>query len=216
MLRHPLGIRVDSADAGRSALADGISIQPHADDLAAVLDQLGIESAAVVGHSMGTLVVRDLAARYPGRVSKLALLGAVAPPANAVRQAQRDRAALLREKGTAAVEAPRRGGQRPVRGHPPGQARGGRVRPRAGHAAGPGRLRPQLRGTGRRGRPRAGGRRTAALLVTGSEDRTAPPTVSEVLAAGRSEASVTVINGIGHWTALEAAREVTEQLLKFL
>jgi pimeloyl-ACP methyl ester carboxylesterase len=96
-------IRVDSAGAGRSPVADGISIGSHADDLVAVLDQLGIESAALVGHSMGTLVVRDLAARYPGRVSKLVLLGAVAPPADAVRKAQRDRAALLREKGTAAM-----------------------------------------------------------------------------------------------------------------
>ncbi len=96
-------IRVDSAGAGRSPLADGISIQSHADDLVAVLDELGIDSAAVVGHSMGTLAVRDLAARYPGRVSKLALLGAVAPPNDTVRKAQRDRAALLREQGTAAV-----------------------------------------------------------------------------------------------------------------
>ena len=58
-------IRVDSAGAGRSPAADGISIGSHADDLATVLEQLGHDSAAVVGHSMGTLVVRTLAARHP-------------------------------------------------------------------------------------------------------------------------------------------------------
>ena len=38
-------IRVDCAGAGRSPLTDGISIESHADDLVAVLDQLGIDSA---------------------------------------------------------------------------------------------------------------------------------------------------------------------------
>ena len=74
-------IRVDSAGAGRSPVADGISIDSHADDLAAVLDELNIISAAVVGHSMGTLVVRSLAARHSEKVSKLVLLGAVGEPA---------------------------------------------------------------------------------------------------------------------------------------
>jgi 3-oxoadipate enol-lactonase len=96
-------IRVDSAGAGRSPLADNISISSHADDLVAVLDQLGADAPAVVGHSMGTLVVRDLAARYPERVSRLALLGAVAEPTDAVRKAQRDRATTLRREGTAAI-----------------------------------------------------------------------------------------------------------------
>jgi 3-oxoadipate enol-lactonase len=49
-------IRVDSAGAGRSPVVDGITIESHADDLAAILDGLGVDSAAVVGHSMGTLV----------------------------------------------------------------------------------------------------------------------------------------------------------------
>ncbi len=96
-------IRVDFAGAGRSPLTDDISITGHADDLAAVLDALNVDAAAVVGHSMGTLVVRELAARHPEKVSALVLLGAVREPAEAGRQAQRDRAAVLREKGTAAV-----------------------------------------------------------------------------------------------------------------
>src|SRR5689334_12478103 len=67
-------IRVDSAGAGRSGLREGIGIESHADDLAAVLDQVGVASAAVVGHSMGTLVARSFAARHRDRVTALALL----------------------------------------------------------------------------------------------------------------------------------------------
>lgn len=208
-------IRVDSAGAGRSPVADGISIQSHADDVVAVLDQLGIDSAALVGHSMGTLVVRDLAARHPARVSKLVLLGAVAPPTDAVRKAQRDRAVLLRDQGTAAVapgvvanalsEATRR--DKPevaafvrelvMRQDPEGYARNCEA----------------LAGAGDPGPVAAG---LPLLLIAGSEDKTAPPAVSEALAGGHGAATLTVIDGIGHWTALEAAREVTDQLVKFL
>jgi pimeloyl-ACP methyl ester carboxylesterase len=208
-------IRADSAGAGRSPVADGISIESHADDLAALLDQLGAGPAAVVGHSMGTLVARTLASRHPDQVSRLALLGAVAEPADAARQAQRDRAATLRKDGTAAVapgvvanalsEATRR--DKPevaafvreliMRQDPEGYARN--CEALAG-AADPGPIAPGL----------------PLLLITGGDDRTGPPEVSHALAQAHGSATVAIIDGIGHWTALEAAREVTDHLLKFL
>jgi 3-oxoadipate enol-lactonase len=212
--RHTV-IRVDSAGAGRSPVADGISVESHADDLAAVLGELGISSAAVVGHSMGTLVVRSLAARYPDKVSALALLGAVREPAEAGRQAQRDRAATLREKGTVAVapgvvanalsEATRR--DRPevaafvreliMRQDAEGYARN--CEALAG-ATDPGPIDPNL----------------PLLLITGDEDKVGPPDASTELADAHGSATVEIVPGIGHWTALEAARPVTDHLLKFL
>jgi 3-oxoadipate enol-lactonase len=212
--RHRV-IRVDSAGAGRSPVADGISTESHADDLAAVLDELGIASAAVVGHSFGTLVARSLAARHPGRVSALALLGAVREPAEAGRQAQRDRAAVLREKGTAAVapgvvanalsETTRR--ERPevaafvrelvMRQDPEGYARNCEA---LAAATDPGPIDPGL----------------PLLLITGDEDKVGPPGASRELADAHGHAGVEIIPGIGHWTALEAAGPVTDHLLKFL
>jgi pimeloyl-ACP methyl ester carboxylesterase len=208
-------IRVDSAGAGRSALSDEISIDSHADDLAAVLDVLDISSAAFVGHSMSTLVVRSLAARYPQKVTKLVLLGAVGEPTDAGRQAQRDRAAILREKGTAVVapgvvanalsEGTRR--DKPevaafvrelvMRQDPEGYARNCEA---LAAATDPGPISSDL----------------PLLLVTGSEDKVGPVAVSQALAEAHGSAKVAVIDGIGHWTALEDAREVTDQLLAFL
>jgi 3-oxoadipate enol-lactonase len=208
-------IRPDSAGAGRSPVTGQISIGSHADDLAALLDQLGVSGATVVGHSMGTLVVRTLATRHPGLVSRLVLLGAVAEPADAVRQAQRDRAATLRRDGTAAVapgvvanalsETTRR--DKPevaafvreliMRQDPEGYARNCEA---LATAADPGPVDPGL----------------PLLLITGGDDKTGPPEVSQAVAAAHGSATVTVIDGIGHWTALEAARDVTDQLLKFL
>jgi 3-oxoadipate enol-lactonase len=208
-------IRVDSAGAGRSPVADGIDIDSHADDLAAVLDQLGHDNAAVVGHSMGTLVVRSLAARYPHKVSQLVLLGAVAEPADAGRQAQRDRAAVLRDQGPAAVApgvvanalSEQTRTDKPevaafvreliMRQDPEGYARN--CEALAG-ATDPGPIDPNL----------------PLLLVTGAEDKVGPPAVSEALAEAHGSALVEIVDGIGHWTALEAAADVTAQLAKFL
>ena len=49
-----------------------------ADDARLFLDALGIERAAVAGHSMGSMVAIAMAAEYPGRVSKIVLIGSTA------------------------------------------------------------------------------------------------------------------------------------------
>jgi pimeloyl-ACP methyl ester carboxylesterase len=52
-----------------------------ADWVARVLDAAGAETASLVGHSMGSLVALESAARHPARVANLALVGsAVAMP----------------------------------------------------------------------------------------------------------------------------------------
>lgn len=51
------------------------SIAALADWTAKLVDAVGLESAALVGHSMGALVALDTAARYPDKVRALALCG---------------------------------------------------------------------------------------------------------------------------------------------
>jgi 3-oxoadipate enol-lactonase len=63
---HHQVIRPGLAGAGRSPLAGPVSIETHTADVIAVLDALGVPGpAALVAHSMGTLVARALAARFP-------------------------------------------------------------------------------------------------------------------------------------------------------
>ena len=208
-------IRPDSAGAGRSSLRQDISIESHADDLAALLEELGIETAAVVAHSMGTLIARTLVNRHPGKVSKLALLGAVREPAEAGRQAQRDRASTLRSQGTAPVAAgvvanalsQRTRTEKPevaafvreliMRQPVEGYARNCEA---LAAATDPGPIDPAIR----------------LLLVTGDEDAVGPPEASRELADAHGNADVHVIEGVGHWTALEAADDVSRLLVAFL
>ncbi len=60
----------------------GYAIDDFASDTVALLDELGIERATIVGHSLGSISARRVAARFPDRVSRLVLIGAIATPVN--------------------------------------------------------------------------------------------------------------------------------------
>ena len=49
----------------------GLTMQQNATDLRALLDQLGVERAILVGHSMGCQVIFELERQYPERVAVL-------------------------------------------------------------------------------------------------------------------------------------------------
>jgi pimeloyl-ACP methyl ester carboxylesterase len=55
------------------------SVEEAAGFVAALLDAAGVKRAALVGHSWGSLIAMEAAARLKGRVSHLALIGTAAP-----------------------------------------------------------------------------------------------------------------------------------------
>ena len=67
-------IAFDNRGAGRSDKPYGAySMEQMADDAAAVLDHAGVESAHVIGASMGGVISQIMAIRYPERVRSLVL-----------------------------------------------------------------------------------------------------------------------------------------------
>ncbi|MCL4799630.1 MAG: alpha/beta hydrolase [Burkholderiales bacterium] len=72
-------LAVDLPGHGRSEGPPLARIEAIADWLPALLDAARIERAHLVGHSMGSLAVLECAARHPGRVASIALLGAAFP-----------------------------------------------------------------------------------------------------------------------------------------
>ncbi len=72
-------IAVDFPGSGWSQGPPLETIEEMADWVTEVLDAVGVERAAVVGHSMGALVALAMAATHPERVRSLALLGVAVP-----------------------------------------------------------------------------------------------------------------------------------------
>jgi 3-oxoadipate enol-lactonase len=208
-------IRPDLEGSGRSPVTGTLSIESFADDLAALIDALGVGPVRLVGHSMSTIVVRTLAAKHPDKVSHLVLLGAVPAPLPEVgQQGQHDRAAKARAEGMAGIadavmtnataEATRRDHpataalvrELVLRQDPEGYARS--CEALAG-ATDPGPVDPNL----------------PLLLLTGANDGVGAPAVSQGLAEAHGSATVDIFDDCGHWTAVEKPFEVTDHLTKF-
>lgn len=74
------------------------TVEAMADWTLALLDAAGVARAALAGHSMGSLVALEAAARAPDRVSHLAMLGSCVPmpvPAALLELARRDPLAAI-------------------------------------------------------------------------------------------------------------------------
>src|SRR4051812_8388924 len=72
-------LAVDLPGHGRSEGPPLSAVGAMADWILRVLDELKIAKAAVVGHSMGSLIALECAARAPGRIEKIALIAVAYP-----------------------------------------------------------------------------------------------------------------------------------------
>ena len=72
-------LAIDLPGHGRSAGKPLQTIQKMADWVIQVLDTVGLKQAALVGHSLGSLVAISAAASYPERVRAIALVGTTVP-----------------------------------------------------------------------------------------------------------------------------------------
>ena len=76
---HGYGVLApDLPGHGRSAGAPLTTIADMADWTAALLDAAGAVKAQLIGHSMGSLIALEAAARHPAKVSALTLIGTAA------------------------------------------------------------------------------------------------------------------------------------------
>ncbi len=57
----------------------GYSVPVHAEDLARLIDVLGLEQPIVIGHSLGAMIALYFAAHYPEKIRKLVLIDAGLP-----------------------------------------------------------------------------------------------------------------------------------------
>ena len=77
---HGYGVLApDLPGHGRSAGRPLSSIAALAEWTAALIDAAGLSGARIVGHSMGSLVALETAARHPGKITALGLIATAAP-----------------------------------------------------------------------------------------------------------------------------------------
>lgn len=72
-------LAIDQAGHGHSGGRCPRSVAEASATVLALLDALGVERAALVGHSFGSLIALHTAAQAPGRVSHLAMVGTASP-----------------------------------------------------------------------------------------------------------------------------------------
>ncbi len=72
-------LAVDLPGHGKTFADAKATISDYADWLINLLDNGAIETAALIGHSMGSLIALDCTRRHPKRITKLVLIGTALP-----------------------------------------------------------------------------------------------------------------------------------------
>lgn len=209
-------LAVDLPGHGRSAGAVLPTIDAMADWIAALIETTNAGRVALVGHSMGSLVALECAARHPERVRALALIGTSAPMpvGDALLNA-------AREDNHAAFDMLN------IWGHSSAAQVGGNTVPGMWMTGANLRLieraKPQVLYTDlkacleyRDGSSSAAKVRCPTLFVLGSRDIMTPPRNARDLRAGIAGARTVVLDGAGHALMAERPDAVLDALIEFL
>jgi pimeloyl-ACP methyl ester carboxylesterase len=209
-------LALDLPGHGRSGGSCLQGIPAMADWVIAVLDALGIGQAALAGHSMGSLVALDAAARHPVRVRALAMVGTTVPmPVSDVileESAANRRSAFEMLTAWGYSKAHQYGGN----SNPGIWMTGATLR--LFERARPGVLHADMSACNSYadGLQRAAQVQCPALLVLGAEDRLTPLRSTAALRQALGKASVRVIERAGHTLMVEAPNELLDALKTIL
>jgi 3-oxoadipate enol-lactonase/4-carboxymuconolactone decarboxylase len=206
-------LRYDTRGHGRSPVVDvRFTIDDLADDLAGLLDALGIAKAHVVGLSLGGMSGQVLAVTHPEKVDRLVLCATAAhmPPANLWQE----RADIVRMKGMAAVADSVIG--RWFRAE--SQASPGAAQTRAGLLAmAPAGYARACEAIGAMDlRARIGAIQAPTLVVAGADDPATPVASSEEICRLVPGAILAVVPAAAHLIAVEQPDALTAQIAAFL
>jgi 3-oxoadipate enol-lactonase len=207
-------IAYDLPGSGRTPVRENLTIDSLVEDLHEVVEQAGGGRVHLGGHSLGTIICQHYAARYPDRVASLALMGAFPEPPEPARKALRDRAAKVRAEGMAAIADAivTAGTSDDTKTNQLVAASFVRESIMAQPAEGYARICEALAALTRADLSKL---RCPALLLTGDQDRTAPPDTGSALAAGIEGAEFRVLDGCGHWPTIERAKQVNYAMTLF-
>lgn len=200
---------------GYSAGEPIAEIAAMADWVVQLMDAAGIDRSVIAGHSMGSLITLEVAARYPERVAGIVMICAaqtmpVHPDLTTAAEANDSLAyELITDWGFGAAAH--------IGGHPqPGTwVLGGGL---ATFANGPaGALANDLAACNAYDGGQAAARvKCPALFILGAEDRMTPAKSGRALAGAVAGAGVEILERTGHMLMAERPREVAKMLAGFV
>jgi len=205
-------LALDLPGHGRSAGPALDSLPGLADWLVRVLDAAKLQSAALVGHSLGTLIALDCAGRHAERVERIALIATAYPMKVAdafLEAAKRDEYTAF-DMHTIWGHAP----QVPLGGNPnPGMWMYGDTQARLERLA-PGVLYADLKASN--DYVFAGGVKCPTLFILGKRDMMTPPRAAKSLQEHIPGARTVLVDYSGHSLMAEAPDAVLDALIEFL
>jgi pimeloyl-ACP methyl ester carboxylesterase len=210
-------VALDLRGFGRSdpVTTDILTMERHADDVAALIEGLGEDQADVIGLSMGGYVAMAFAERHRPMLRSIGLIDTKATPDPEAVKANRDVAAVTAVvRGRAALAD---------------DMLDALLGPRASLAA-KARLRSMIEGTrvetivaaleGMKHRPNRThvlkGLSMPAVVIVGDEDRLTPVPDAEAIADALPKARLVVIPGVGHLAPIEAPEAVNAAIAEHL
>jgi pimeloyl-ACP methyl ester carboxylesterase len=206
-LREANVYALDLPGHGRSEGTGRSSIAAYRDFLFAFLDALGLERAAVVGHSMGGAIAIDFALHYPDRLAGLILVGtgarlrvlpAILTGILSDFEATVDLVCDYAFGPSASEQLKRLGRQRLLKTSPE-VLHGDYAACDAFDVM-----------------ERLGEVRCPTLVICGTADRLTPPKYSVYLYDHIPEAELVLVNAAGHMVMLEKPEVVTRAISKFI
>lgn len=215
--RHGRNVIVPDLPAhGRSVGQGRESVAAMADWVIELLDALAVPTVALAGHSMGSLIALDCAARYPERITALAMVGTTVPmPVSET---------ILDDSHANSHSA---FDMLTQWGYSKRHQYGGNSNPgiwmvgatlRLFERSRPGVLHADMSACNAyaEGLERAAAVRCPVLLVLGSEDRLTPPRSTQALQQALGHADVRVLADSGHTLMVEAPNELLDALRSIL
>lgn len=213
-------LAVDLPGHGRSAGPALTSVEQMADWLNAVLDAAGAAKAVLIGHSMGSLIALEAAARRPERVAGVALVGTAYP--------MKVSPALLetaREREPVAIDMVNQWSHSSIAQKPSAPGPGFYVQ------GGSRRLMQRISQRNSEqvfftdfsacndyasGEQAAAALACPALFLLGRKDVMTPPKAAAALASAMPRAQVVTLEGSGHALMAEQPDQVLDTLFRFV
>ncbi|HEX8292922.1 MAG TPA: alpha/beta fold hydrolase [Pyrinomonadaceae bacterium] len=203
---------------GETTFADGMTMESMAEDVAALLDELGLVRVVLGGLSMGGYVAFEFLRKFRGRVRALVL-------ADTRPQADADDARRAREEN---AQRALREGMEPIVGTMLPKLLAAGTRERGGEVVEG--VRAMMLGTSPETaaaalRAMAMRRdqtdllpsiKVPALIVVGAEDSHTPPSDAEAMSAKIEGSRLVVIEGAGHLSNVERPEEFNRALVEFM